>query len=171
MKRGLILSFIALALLVQFVNCSSYSDGGLTESSSLSTQGALNEISSYQGVRVLNGDTFINWDEDHAQIGGSCNTGDADQNYIETRIYKNRSPLTWGLGVEQTDHLITAKCENGRFFAIVTKPNDPELLQCGMGYVEYQVHLQMFSAKESPSFVAGERAPVFNLQIQKVPCP
>jgi hypothetical protein len=164
MQRGLIVAILGFLILTQYVNCSSYSDTTLSEGVSTGIGG---EVTSYEGVKVLNGDTYMNCNEDHVQLGGSCNTADAVDNYIEYRITRDRQTVYWGTGASQTDHLTLARCENGRFFAIVPKPNDSVLADGGTDYVEYQMHFQIYTTKDKLQYKAGEQAPIFNIYVQK----
>ena len=165
-SRGLLLIFLGFALSVQFMNCSSYSDG-LNAGSITDTSTGVGTITAYQGVRVTNGDTYMNCDEDHVQLGGTCNTADAFSNYIEAKISINRNTVYWGTGSAQTDHLDLSKCENGRFFAVIPKPNDVNLAVAGSDYLEYQVTMQMFTSTDGQSYTAGEVAPSFTVEVQK----
>lgn len=165
MNRGLVWAVIGFIMLTQYVNCSSYSDSTFYEGSN---QIASSSVTSYEGVRVLNADTFMNCDEDHVQLGGACNTGDAFDNYIEVRMSRDRVPVSFGDASNPVSRLELAKCENGRFYAVVPKPNDPTVLGGSLtAYVEYQVQMQIYTKKKGDTFwKAGEKAPIFNIMIQ-----
>jgi len=151
------------------VNCSSYSDsslnsGHLTSASSVDT---------YETLRVLNGETYMNCNEDHVQLGGTCNTADAKYNCLEMRIYKERIGVLWGTAPNQTDNLgcnqghYRIACENGRFHAILPKPYDTALMTTETNTLEYQVQFQLYSSDDGTQYRAGEKSPMFNVYIQK----
>ena len=164
MNRGLLLAAIGFILVTQYINCSSYSRGlnEVTAASSTDT----GEVTSYQGIKVTSGETYLNCDEDHIQLGGTCNTGDSLDNFVEYKITRDRQSVVWGANGSTTDHLRSAKCENGRFFAIIPKPNDSTITS-GTGYVEYQIHFQIYVSPDRLSYSAGESAPAFNINIQQ----
>lgn len=172
MKRGFWLAVIGLVLLTQYTNCSKYSEG-LNYDDGLTDIGGGGTVTSYEGVRVANGDTYMNCDEDHVQLGGTCNTADAVDNCIEYRILRDRTAVYWGSGSTTVDALgcnpnhIRVKCENGRFFAVVPKPNDTGLSAAGTDFLEYQVHFQIYTSTDGLQYKAGEKAPAFIINVQK----
>ena len=167
MKKGLGIAVLGFIVLTQYVNCSSYSDSTLYAGSI----GTVEEIISYEGIRVLNGDTYMNCDEDHVQLGGNCNTADAKFNCLEMRMLRDQVPVQGGTGAAITDNLgcgvgYRITCENGRFYAVVPKPNDT-ILNSGMANVEYSVKFQVFTSEDGAQFKAGEKSPAFNIYVQQ----
>lgn len=165
MNRGLFMAIFGFALMVQYINCSNYSQG--LQDGELATATDTGEVTSYQGVKVTSGETYMNCDEDHVQLGGTCNTGDSADNFIEYRITRDKQTVYWGPNGATTDYLRTARCENGRFFAVIPKPNDSVLSNTGSkDYVEYQIHFQIYTSADRQSYTAGEIAPAFIINVQ-----
>lgn len=164
-RRYLLLSLFGFFLMTNYMNCSNYSDS-LNDGTDLSS--SEQNITTYQGIRVLNGTTEMKCYDDHIDVGGSCNTADATDNYIQYSIKRNRNPVYWGTGASATDHLTLAKCQNGRFFAIIPKPNDPSAIGVTTkGTVEYQLHFQMFTTVPGKTgYQAGEVGNIFTFAIQ-----
>lgn len=166
MKKGLIFAVLGFIVLTQYVNCSSYSEGTLY-AGNISTE---TEVISYEGIRILNGDTYMNCDEDHVQIGGNCNAADAQYNCLEARMYRDRTPVQWGT-TTLTDNLgctssYRIECENGRFYAVIPKPNDAALTS-GTSNLEYKVQFQMHTSTDGAQFNAGEKSTEFSVYIQQ----
>ena len=167
MKRGFFFILFGFVILTQYVNCSGSSDNSMYEGSTVGASSI--DPSMYQGVMVLNTDTFMNCSEDNVQVGGTCNTADSADNFIRYTISVNRQTVFWGTGLSQTDHLDLARCENGHFFAVIPKPNDPlNLGAAGADFIEYQVQFQLFTvAQGSLTPMPGEIAPPFTMNVQK----
>lgn len=165
MKRPLIFAVLGLIILTQYVNCSNYSqtmDTNVSDSSS---------FEAFEGLRVLNGDTYMNCDEDHVQIGGVCNTADAKYNCIQIKIMRDNSTVYWG-STSLTDNIgcdnsYKVKCENGHFFAIIPKPNDSILSSAGSQNIEYILRLKLNKSSDGSQWEEGIAAPGFNFYIQQ----
>ena len=164
MSKKVVLAIIGFVLVTQYMNCSSYSTG--ISSASLATD-STNSIQAFQGIQVNNSDTYLNCDEDHVDVGGPCNTADAVDNYIQYSITLNRQTIYWGTESSQTVYLTSAKCEDGHFFAVIPRPNDPELYQGGTDTIEYQLHFQLFTSPDRISYAAGDMSPQFNIEIEE----
>lgn len=126
-------------------------------------------LSSFEGVRVLNAESYMNCFEDHVQIGGVCNTGNSEKNYIRYWMTLNGERVGWGNPAQVTPvlELTSSQCENGRWSAVVPKPYHPILIS-GAGFIEFDVHFQMhLLAPGSAGYVAGTKAPSFTVLIQQ----
>ena len=166
MKRGFIFVFFGFIVLTQYVNCSNSSQDSTYEGSVLGLPSI--DATQYQSVMVLNTDTYMNCSEDNVQVGGTCNTANAADNFIRYSISVNRQTVYWGTGASQTDHLDLAKCENGHFFAVIPKPNDPvNLAVTATDFVEYQLQFQLYTSNDKLTYTAGEIAPNFTMNVQK----
>lgn len=164
MRRYLFLGVFGFILATQYVNCSSYSDDAYQMGSS----GSTTNVDTYQGIRVLNGTTEMKCYEDHIDVGGSCNTADSSDNFIQYSMTRDRTAVPWGTLAAPVYALQLAKCQNGRFFAIIPKPYDPTALSVATKTsVEYQLKFQMYTTVVGKTgYQAGELGNIFTFTIQ-----
>lgn len=169
MKKASLYAVLGLIILSQYVNCSNYASSTLDNDGHLQSSST---IEAYEGIRILNGDTFINCEEDHVQIGGTCNVADSQYNCLEVRMTRERNPVYWGTDTV-TDNLgcnsgYRITCENGHFFAIIPKPKDLILSNVGeTQMIEYQVKFQIYKSDDGLQYQQGEVSPAFNIYVQQ----
>ncbi|MDW8189942.1 MAG: hypothetical protein RMK80_03110 [Pseudobdellovibrionaceae bacterium] len=161
-----------LLLILSFQNCSQQSHfGGLNALSGNSFDTSSNGRQALQqevGLRVLSAEAFINCFDDQVQIGGVCNTGNSSRNFIRYWLTYQGVRQPWGQGNNQVSQLETAHCDNGRWSAIVPKPNSPAILNNGTNFVEFDAHFQLVLYDEKKqAFTESVKAPAFVIQIQQ----
>lgn len=167
-RNHVILFFLLPIILISFQNCSNQSSfEGYTPSIVPIQDGLAGGLNQFEGVRVLNSDVYMNCFDDHVQIGGVCNTGDSAQNFIRYWMTYNGARVSWGMPPNQVNQLDASKCENGRWSAIVPKPN-ADVLNAGTSYLEFEVTFQIFMrAQGSDIFQAGSQSPAYTIYIQQ----
>lgn len=167
MIRVFVFTFLLFPLLIAgFQNCARQSSfEGYSQRIVPVDEAALVGLNQFEGLRVLNPDVYMNCFEDHVQMGGVCNTGDASQNFIRYWITYNGASMTWGS--PPVTELDMSRCENGRWTAIVPKPNLGNL-GSGTGFLDMEVHFQIFlKAPNQSGFQAGSRAPAYTIHVQQ----
>jgi len=166
------ISFLFLPMVLGFQNCSNQSSfEGLEPISVPVGDGISSGLNQFEGLRILNGEVYINCFEDHVQMGGVCNTGGAAQNFIRYWMTHNGAPVFWGPSTHLVDRLDASKCENGRWSAIVPRPNRSELngVAGQEMYLEYEMYFQLYMrAPGSSDFQAGSRTPAYTINIQQI---
>lgn len=165
-KLWTILILTGPLLLLSFQNCADQSYYDAYMMTGVPVTDSSSSFSSYEGVRVLNSEVFMNCFEDHVQMGGVCNDADAADNFIRYWMTFNGSTTTWGVPPTATTELST-KCENGRWYAVVPKPTVPELV-VGTSFLDFEMHFQIYTRQSgASSFTAGSKAPVYTISIQQ----
>jgi len=165
-RAFVVIFFLIPFLLLSFQNCARQSSfEGYGPRIVPLTDAAQVGLNQFEGIRVLNPDVYMNCFEDHVQMGGVCNTGDASQNFIRYWITYNGERMSWGS--PPVTELDMSRCENGRWVAIVPKPNLGSL-GVGTGFLEMEVHFQIFlKSPNSSGFQAGSRAPAYTIHVQQ----
>lgn len=152
--------------LVAFTNCSKNKHTPLFDPNS-----AMNVVEDVQpeSLKLASSDQLMNCDEDHVQLGGICHPGDSVGNYIEVSLTRDRNPVPFGSGSSQTYKLQTTRCENGRFFIVLPRPNDPGATCTGGNCApEYRVETQIWLTDDGSQYRAGARGTSFPVRIQNV---
>jgi hypothetical protein len=162
------LFFLLPIVLISFQNCSNQSSfEGYNTSVVPVSDGVVGGLNQFEGVRILNADVYMNCFDDHVQMGGVCNTGDSEQNFIRYWMTFNGARVSWGTPPNEVNELDSSKCENGRWTAIVPKPNT-NVLNAGTSYLEFEVTFQIFiRAPGSDTFQAGSQTPAYTINIQQ----
>lgn len=163
-----VLLLLGSFLLVAFQNCAEQSSfEGFGPSVVPISDGLSSGINQFEGLRVLNSEVYLNCFEDHVQIGGVCNTGGSSHNFIRYWMTYNGARVFWGVPPNQVDQLEGSRCENGRWTAIVPKPNTG-VLSAGTSYLEFEVHFQIYLQElNSSQYKAGSQAPAYTISIQQ----
>lgn|GEM_PF-4127967 len=167
MKRVFTWIIFTSICIVLFNNCGKPQHSPLIDSSLLPLDAE--EDVPPESLKLISNDTFMNCDEDHVQVGGICHPGESRINYIEISMTREGAPISFGEGSEETFKLKNAVCENGRFFAVIPRPNDPRAPCIGSNSApEYRVLSQIYVSDEGSQYRAGAKGTSFPMRVQLV---
>jgi hypothetical protein len=157
-----------LVILLFFQNCGNQKAYEESSPSTIpvenSPESRLNE---FEGVRILNSDVYMNCTDDHVQVGGVCNDGGSVDNFIRYSMTHNRQKVVWGNPPSTVEYLDSSRCDNGRWVAIVPKPNHPSLTT-GTAFSEFEVTFQIYMKGFGQSqYRAGSKTPAYTISIQQ----
>lgn len=160
---GVLASMIAI-LSFAFTNCSKPKHSPLIDPNLLATTA---EDIQPETLKITSSDSYMNCDEDHVQLGGLCHPGEAILNYIDVSITRDRVAIPFGTGGATTYKLSNIKCENGRFFVVVPRPNDVgATCMSGNCAPEYRVESQFWLSDDGNQYRAGARGTSFPIRIE-----
>lgn len=183
--------FIATAFILgltatQFQNCSEYSSGSslygnnCEETSTCAQAMTVTESTGYLTPQTVK--PIMECTNDHIQIGGICEAGNASDTYIEYYITDNAGNKIQFAG-GATD-LREARCENGRFTMIIPRP--PSAMVSGTYdtttgvasssscatascFREFRLNARLFALRKNTSqFEVAAVAPIFPMTFQLV---
>lgn len=173
--RGLQI-LIFFVTVTQFMNCAQKDAESITDGPS----GVLNTLSLGESGTYLNpklDPPQMECTQDHIQIGGVCEDNGAEDSYIEYSLSRDRVPIPWVTANQQIQTLREARCENGRYFMIIPRPEQDTVISPNdttrcyrLGcWAEYQVNSRMFAKKKgSNQYDLLYTAPALNIAIQLI---
>lgn len=174
-RFSLVASVACLAML--FTNCTEQNADSILDG----------PTGTLQSLSTIPSDTFLipprfsppqmECTQDHIQIGGVCETNGAEDNYIEYSLTRDKQPVAWNAGTQSVTVLREARCENGRYYIVIPRPdadtviapNDTARCYALHCYAEYQLNSRIFAKKVgSNQYDLIYTAPALNLSIQLI---
>lgn len=117
-RKVTLLLFFASVLILQFQNCSSYSESTLFQNDLNSTSSVPTDGNAWLKVDINS--IIVRPEDDHFQIGGTCYTGNSLDNYITYTLKENGTNRLLSVDFSRTDTIRSdVRCENGKYYAVV----------------------------------------------------
>lgn len=177
LKRWRFLAVTVMAFTAtQFTNCDQQDGSTILDGPS----GTVYDLSIGESGMFLNpkiNPPQMDCTQDHVQIGGVCETNGAEDNYIEYSLTRDKNPVPWNVGGQQVTVLREARCENGRYFLVVPRPdqdstiapNDTTRCYSAGCWAQYQLNSRMFVRRKGTNqYDLAYTAPALNFRIQLI---
>lgn len=172
---------ISLVLVVAFapalfVNCSNQDNSDALETSATAASLAITPSDTFL-VPPKFSPPQMECTQDHIQIGGVCETNGAVDNYIEYSLTRDKNPVAWNVGATAVTVLREARCENGRYYIVIPRPDADTVIaptdttRCYAVHcmAEYQLNSRMFGKKAGANqYDLLYTAPALNITIQLI---